>query len=184
MRGKSIMLYREEKLQKQAAPTPVFTLECPHWFIRTLFLVAHGTVMDSWELTMIHAKLISEISEARLMLEKFSASTPQLFIIFLPLHKHRRSYLYQKDLLKEQVCLLSFTLQTVRTSNGLQLIAWTFPLHGPAHNGIMLLVSCYQNNNCIKPHNRITLLPLPVNIVYGYYLLIDLIQWRVMGFCM
>lgn len=34
--------------------------------------------MDSWELTMIHAKLISEISEARLMLEEFGASTPPI----------------------------------------------------------------------------------------------------------
>lgn len=80
---------------KQHQP-PVLTLECPHWFIRTLFLVAHGTVMDSWELTMIHVKLISEISEARLMLEEFSPSTPRLFIIFLTLHKHRCFYLIKK----------------------------------------------------------------------------------------
>lgn len=69
---------KKRKLQKQVASTPVFTRERPHWFIRTLFLVAHGTVMDSWELTMIHAKLISEISEARLMLEEFGASTPPI----------------------------------------------------------------------------------------------------------
>lgn len=80
---------------KQHQP-PVLTLECPHWFIRTLFLVAHGTVMDSWELTMIHVKLISEISEARLMPEEFSPSTPQLFIIFLTLRKHRCFYLIKK----------------------------------------------------------------------------------------
>lgn len=70
------------KLQKEAASTPDFTRERPHWFISTLFLVAHGTVMDSWELTMIHAKLISEISEARLMMEEFCASTRQLSSYF------------------------------------------------------------------------------------------------------
>lgn len=52
--------------------------------------------MDSWELTMIHVKLISEISEARLMLVEFSPSTPQLFIIFLTLRKHRCFYLIKK----------------------------------------------------------------------------------------
>lgn len=31
--------------------------------------------MDSWELTMIHAKLISEIPEARWMLQESAAST-------------------------------------------------------------------------------------------------------------
>lgn len=54
---------------------------------------------------------------------------------------------YQKGLLKAQVCLLSFTLQTVRTSNGWQLIAWTFSLHGRADNGKMSLDSSYQNND-------------------------------------
>lgn len=69
--------------------------------------------MDSWELTMIHAKLISEISEARLTPEKFSASTPQLFITFLALHKHRRADPIRKGSLKGAgVFALSFKLQT------------------------------------------------------------------------
>lgn len=54
---------------------------------------------------------------------------------------------YQDGLLKAQVCLLSLTLQTVRTSNGRQLIAWTFSLHGRADNGKMSPDSCYQNND-------------------------------------
>lgn len=54
---------------------------------------------------------------------------------------------YQNGLLKAQVCLLPITLQTVRTTNGWQLIAWTFSLHGRAENGKTSLDPCYQNNS-------------------------------------